>query len=111
MVCQGVEIMGATFGLEEFLVYPTTCFYYTYALLFLFIFLFLTFLIYNRERKDQVKPDMISAAGVSATAVLFLAGIATLIKTDSGISMLQQDIMMWIIGIWIVIVAIWFFKR
>lgn len=110
-VCSDLTVMGSNIGIVELLVYPTTCFYYTYAIIFFALFIVIALLLYNREREDIPKPDMISSIGTSATAVLFLALITTLIKTEDGIPMLQRDIFIYIFVIWIVLVAIWFFKR
>ncbi len=111
MVCEDLSIMGSNIGLVEILVYPTTCFYYTYAFFFFALFILLSLFLYNREREDFPKPDMISAIGTSATAIFFLALIGTLIKTSDNIPMVQLDIFRYIFVIWIVLVAIWYFKK
>lgn len=111
MVCQALDIMGSNLNIVDLLVYPTTCFYYTYAIIFFAFFIILALFLYNREREQFVKPDMISSLGTSATAVLFLGLIGTLIKTDSNIPMVQSDIFLYMFVIWIVIMAIWYFKR
>ncbi len=111
MPCQDLSVMGNNIGLVEILVYPTTCFYWTYAVLFFSLFVLLSLFLYNKERENFPKPDMISSIGTSATAVLFLSLIGTLIKTSDNIPMVQRDIFMFIFVIWIILVAIWFFKR
>lgn len=111
MPCQGLEIMGSSINLVDYLVFPTTCFYYFYAIIFFGLFILLTLLLYNRERELLVQPDLISSIGVSATAIMFLATIATTIKSTSGIPMLQQDLFLFIIALWIVSIIVWFFKK
>lgn len=111
MACQGLDIMGTNLSFADYLIYPTTCFYYTYAVIFFALFAIITFLLWNRERELFVKADMMSSMGVSATAILFLALISTLISSTNGIPMLQRDIFLFIVAFWIVISGIWFFKR
>ena len=111
MVCLGmIEAMGSLSSWADWIVYPTTCYYYFYALIFFVLFGILMFALFNREREELAKPDLISSAGVSATAIMFLASIATLIKSTSGIPMLQTDIFVYIIAMWIVLAGLWFFK-
>lgn len=111
MVCQGLEIMGTGFEIIDFIIYPTTCFYYFYAVILFGLFIAITFLLHNREREIILKADLISSAGVSATAILFLALILTLIKNTSGIPALQQDIFLYVIAVWVTLMAVWFFKK
>ena len=111
MTCQDLTVMGNSIGLVEFFVYPTTCFYYTYAMIFFSLFILLALFLYNKERQDFTKPDMISSIATSATAILFLSLITTLIKTEDNIPMLQFDIFRYIFAIWIILVAIWYFKK
>jgi len=112
MACtQLLEAMGNTLEWADYLVYPTTCFYYFWAVIFFGLFVLIAFFLFNREREDLVKPDLISSLGVSATAILLLAVIATLIESGNGIPMLQSDIFLYIIAFWIVIVGFWYFKK
>lgn len=111
MVCQSLSIMGNNIGLVEMFIYPTTCFYHFYSVIFFFIFASMTLLLYNKDRDKFVKADMISSAAVSATFIFFIALIGTLIESSNGIVMVQQDIFRYIIAIWIVLVGLWFFKK
>ncbi len=112
MVCQGIEIMGITMNFADFLVFPTTCFYHFWSVIFAGLFILLTLFLYNKEREDIIKPDIISSAGTAASAVWLLALIGTLItSTQDSIPMVQVDIFIYITGIWITISGIWFFKK
>lgn len=112
MVCEDLSVMGNNIGLVEILIYPTTCFYYTYAFIFFALFILLSLFLYNREKGDGLlKPDMISSLGTSASAILFLALIGTLIKTTDNIPLVQFDIFRYIFVIWMVLAAVWYWKR
>lgn len=110
MVCQTLAQFGiSTFG--DFLVYPTSCFYHFYSVIFGGLFLILVLSIYFGEKKQNIKPDMISNLGVSSLAIFFLSLIGTLIKSSSGIPMIQQDIFTYILSFTIIFVGLWYFKR
>jgi len=111
MPCEGLSIMGSSLGIEDILVFPVTCYYYFWAVILVTLFIILSYILYNREREDQVKPDLISILGISSTATLFLAVIGSLIKSTSGIVMIQQDILLYCVAVWIIFVSIWFFKK
>lgn len=111
MVCQGLDVMGPSLGFADYIVYPTTCFYHFYAVILFGLFILILFILHNRDRELILKADLISSAAISATAILFLSIIATLIKSTSGLPMLQQDIFLYVIAFWIAIVSIWFFKK
>lgn len=111
MPCQDLSIMGSRLGIEDYLVYPTTCYYYFYAVILLVLFIIIAFVVYHREKEEQPQADLISNLGVGSTAVMVLAVIGSLITSTNGIPMIQQDILLTIVAIWIVIAAIWFFKK
>lgn len=111
MVCSGLEIMGANQTIADYLVFPTSCVYSFWGIIFFTLFILLTFILYNKEREIFVQADLISSAGVSATAVMFLLVVGSLIKSATGIPMIQQDILLTGIAFWIVISAIWFAKK
>lgn len=115
MVCQGItEVFPGTIGLAEYLVFPTTCFYYFYASIFFGIFIVIAWTIYMKEKESFQKPDMISTLGVTCLAIFFLALIGTLIKTspaNGSVPMIQSDIFRYILAFTVVFVSVWFFKR
>jgi len=111
MVCQDLTIMGSRTGIEDLLVYPTTCYYYFWAVMLFTLFIVLAFILYNREREESTQADLISSMGVSSTAILVLAVIGSLITSTNGLPMIQRDILLTVVAIWIVISAIWFFKK
>ncbi len=110
MVCQGIDVMGTNLSFADYLVFPTTCFYHFYSVIFFGLFLLLVFILFQTERETNPKPDIVSIIGVSATAILFLAVIATSIKSTGGIPMLQRDILLYIVALWIAISSVWYFK-
>ena len=111
MPCQDLTIMGTRTGLEDLLVYPTTCYYHFWSVMLFVIFIVIAFALYNREREVTTQADLISSLGVSATAVMFLAIVGSLISSTNGIPMIQQDILLFVVAFWVVISAIWFFKK
>ena len=111
MVCEDLSIMGSDIGMVEILIYPTTCFYYFYAVIFFALFIVIALYLYNKEREKFTKADMIGSLATSSTAILFLSLIGTLIKTSSGIPMVQNNIFLYIFAIWIILVSLWFFKK
>ena len=108
MVC--AEFTGITTP-GDLLVFPTGCFYFFYLVVLGTIFLTLTLILYNKEKEDQVKSDIISILGVSSIATIILALIGTLIENSAGIPMVQNDIFLYVLAMGIVFISIWFFKR
>lgn len=111
MACRGLEVMGANQTIADYLVFPTSCVYSFWAIMFFTLFILITFVLYNREREVFVQADLISSAGVSATAIVFLLVVGSLIKSSTGIPMIQQDILLGGVAFWIIISAMWFFKK
>lgn len=111
MVCQDLTIMGARIGIEDYLVYPTTCYYHFWSVVLFVLFVIISYGLYNRERETQVQPDLISSLGVGSTVILFLTIIGTLITSTDGTPMIQQDVLLIVVAFWIVISGIWFFKK
>ncbi len=108
MVCAaftGITTVG------DLLVWPTGCYYYFYLVVFATIFITLTLILYNKEKEEIVKADIISSLGVSSIVVLILALIGTLVKNSADIPMVQQDIFLYIFAFAIVFIAIWFTKK
>lgn len=110
MVCTTIADFGIS-TLGDFLVYPTICDYYFYAKILAGIFILLVLIIYFTEKQILIKPDILSSMGVSSLAVLFLAGIGSLITSSGNIPMIQQDILIYTFAFTIVFLAIWFFKE
>ena len=108
MVCSGFT--GIT-TVGDFLVWPTGCNYYFYLVVFATIFITLALILYNREKEEIVKADIISSLGVSSIVTLILALIGTLIQNSAGIPMVQQDIFLYIFAFSIIFILIWFFKK
>ncbi len=98
-------------NIEDILVWVTICNYYIYLIVFATIFATLTFFLYNKEKEERLRSDIISCMGVSSIVTLFLALIGTLIKNTAGIPMVQQDIFLYVFAFSIIFIAIWFFKK
>ncbi len=108
MVCAGFT--GIT-TVGDWLVWPTGCNYYFYLVVFATIFITLTLILYNKEREEIVKADIISSLGVSSIVTLILALIGTLIRNTANIPVVQQDIFLYIFAFTIVFILLWFFKK
>ena len=108
MVCSAFTGMTSV---GDLLVWPTICNYYFYLVVFATIFITLALILYNREREEVVKSDVISSLGVSSIVILILALIGTLITNSAGIPMVQQDIFLYIFAFSIIFILIWFFKK
>ncbi len=108
MVCSaftGITTLG------DFLVWPTDCYYYFYLVVFATIFITSTLILYNKEKEERIRADIISSMGVSSIVVLVLALIGTLIKNSASIPMVQNDIFLYIFAFSIIFILLWFFKR
>lgn len=108
MVCSaftGITTIG------DWLVWPTDCNYYFYLIVLLTIFITLTLILYNREKEERIRSDLISCLGVSSVATTILALIGTLIKNSDNIPMVQNDIFLYIFAMTIVFIMIWLFKK
>ncbi len=107
MVCSGLEILinANTTGLGDILAYPTSCDYYFYAKIMAAFFIVITFIIYYGERDRFKDPDLLSAAGVSALATIFVTFAASLV------GLIQTDVFIEILVAGLVIVAIWLLKK
>jgi len=104
MVCAGIETLSDT-SITGILSYPTLCDTQFYAIIMAAIFIILSFGLFMRDRERETKPDIISAMGVSAIAVIFLSLIGTLI------GFIQQAIFIEIFVIGMVIIVIWMLKK
>ena len=108
MVC---EIFTNINNIGDLLVWPTSCNYYIYLVVFVTIFITLSSILYYAQKEEQRRGDMISSMGVSAIAVILLALVGTLIKNTDNIPMMQRDIFLYIFASGIVFILIWFFKK
>ena len=108
MVCSGFTGI-ASWG--DMLVWPTACNYYFYLIVLAVVFITLSLILYNREKEERIRADMISSLGVSSIVTLILALIGTLIKNTAGIPMIQNDIFLYIFALAIIFILIWFFKK
>ena len=108
MVC--ATFTGIT-NIGDLLVWVTICNYYIYLIIFATVFITLTLILYNKEKEDRLRSDIISCMGVSSIAILFLALIGTLIKNTAGIPMVQLDIFLYIFSFSVIFILIWFFKK
>ncbi len=108
MVC---AIFTEINNIGDLLVWPTSCNYYFYLIVFATVFITLAFILWNRQKEDEVTADMISSLGVSSIAVIFLALIGTVIKDSNNIPMVQQDIFLYVFAVGIIFILLWFFKK
>ena len=103
-LCPGIETLSDT-SIVGILSYPTICDTQFYGKIMAAIFIILAFGLFMRDRDRETKPDMISAMGVSAIAVIFLSLIGTLI------GFIQQTIFIEIFVVGMVLIVIWMLKK
>ncbi len=108
MVC---SIFTNINSVGDFLVWPTSCNYYIYLVVFITLFITLSLILYNKQKDSEIRADIVSSMGVSAIATIILTMIGTLIKNEADIPMVQQDIFLFVFAGGIVFILIWFFKR
>lgn len=104
MVCVGIETLTDK-SITGLLSYPSICDPQFYAKIMAAIFIILAFGLFMRERQREIKPDIISALGVSALATIFLSLIGTLV----GFITTTVFIEIFVIGM--ILVVIWMLKR
>ena len=107
MVCtpiSGIE------SISDFLVWPTTCSYYFYLIIFGTLFTIIAWVSYKAEKDRTGTGDMIPSLGVGSIAISSLAAIGTLVKNTQGIPMVQSSILLYVVAATIVFVLIWIFK-
>lgn len=95
----------------DLLIWPTSCNYYIYLVVFATIFITLTLILYNRQKESEIKGDLVSSLGVSSIVIILLALIGTLIKNSADIPMVQSDIFLYVFAFGIIFILIWFFKK
>lgn len=107
MVCSGLEVLIAqnSTGLASILAFPTSCDYYFYAKIMAAFWIVITFILYYADRDRFKEPDIISSAGVSALATIFVTFAGSLL------GIIQRDIFIEILVAGLVFVAIWLLKR
>ena len=107
MPCDGLEILitANTTGLADILAFPTSCDYYFYAKIMVSFFIVVTFALYYGERLRLKDPDMISSAGVSALATIFVTFVGTLL------GIIQRDVFTEILAAGFIIIAVWLLKK
>ncbi|KKM14618.1 hypothetical protein LCGC14_1704340 [marine sediment metagenome] len=103
-LCPGIETLSDT-SIIGILSYPNICDAQFYAKIMAAIFIILAFGLFMRDRNRETKPDIISAMGVSAIAVIFLSLIGTLI------GFITNEIFIEIFVVGMILVVIWMLKR
>lgn len=104
MVCVGIETLSDK-SITGILSFPTICDPQFYAKIMAGIFIILAFGLFMRDRERETKPDIISALGVSAIAVIFLSLIGSLI------GFIQTSIFIEIFVVGMIFVVIWMLKK
>lgn len=104
MVCKGLEILtdDTIIGILQF---PTSCDYQFYAKIMGAFFVVLSFILFNNDKDELRKPDMISCLGVSAIATISVAVMGTFIK------IIQLDILIEIVVVGMIFIVLWLLKR
>ena len=78
MVCAGLETLTDT-SIVGILSYPNTCSPQFWAIIMGALFTIITLTLFQIDRGRETKADIISSAGVSAIATIFLSLIGTLV--------------------------------
>lgn len=98
-----------TYG--DWLVYPTSCFYYFWLVVLGVVWLVLSLTLFYNQREREIQADALSSMGVSSIAIISLALIGTLIKNSDNIPMIQQDIFLYVLSIGLALIIIWLWKK
>ena len=104
MVCAGLETLIDN-SITGILAFPTSCDYWFYGKVMFAFWIIISFILFNRDKDKLIKPDMVSAMGVSAIVTIFVAFLGTAIK------IIQADVMIRIFVIGMIFVVIWLIKR
>lgn len=104
MVCKGLETLTDN-TIAGILNFPTSCFYRFYEGIMVAFFIILALILFNKEREEFVKADMISSLGVSAIVTIVISFFGTLV------GIIQQDILVEIFAGGMVFIIIWFLKN
>ena len=104
MVCRGLEIItdDTIVGLLSF---PTSCHYYFYGEIMFAFWLIVALSLFRLDEDRFIKPDFLSASGVSAAATIFVSLMGTLL------GIIPQDIFIYIFTLGMVLIAIWILKK
>lgn len=105
MVCQGLEAIGTSPTLVDFMSYPTLCDFQFYAKIMGALFIIIAVALYFSDRERLPKADFISAMGVSAIATISIA----LAGTVAGF--IQQEIFLEVLVPCAIIIVIWMLKK
>ena len=103
-LCPGIETLTDK-SIVGIMSYPTLCDIQFYAKIMAAIFIILSFGLFMRDRDREIKPDIISAMGVSAIAVIFLSLIGTLI------GFIQPEIFIELFVVGMILIVIWMLKK
>jgi len=104
-------MIGNMDEIVDWLIYPTSCYYYFWSTILFGLFILLVLTLYFRERDRETHPDIISNMGVSSMAIIFLSLILTLMKNSDGIPVLQSDLFIYHIVFGLILILIWIFKK
>lgn len=95
----------------DFLVFPIGCHYFFYLEFFLVILGILTWGLYHVEKSaSALDADFLSSLGVSSIVVTVLAVFGTFIQNADGMSMVQTDVLLYLLAITVPIIGIWIFR-
>lgn len=103
MVCAGLETLTDT-GIAGILSYPNSCDPNFWLIIMGALFTIITLTLFQIDRSRETKADIISSAGVSAIAIIFLSLIGTLV----GFITTSKFITILVLGG--VIITIWMLK-
>lgn len=105
------EILSNLSTMADFFVWPTSCNYNFYLIIFLVFIVLLGWRIYKVEEKRKGTGDLLSAFAISSLSIAIIAILGTLVKSTDGIPMIQSDILLIFLAIAVPLNALWYFKN
>lgn len=105
------EMISNLNTIADFLVWPTSCNYNFYLIIFLVFTVIIGWSIYVREKNEKGTGDLMGAFAISSLGITIVSVIGTLIKSTDGIPMIQGDILLIFLAITIPLNAIWYFSN
>lgn len=95
----------------DLLVWPTSCNYYFYLIIFEFLLGLFLWSSYKESEERIGLADILSSSAIASLVIVFLGMIGTLIKNSSSVPMIQSDIFLILIAQFIVLFMLWRFKK
>lgn len=100
---------------SDLLVWPNTCTFYFYLVIFLVLVAIVGWFVYKREKKDVGRGNLVSSYAVTLLAFSFLAVMASLIHGDTGvlatIALFPSDNLLYMFALTVLFILMWIFGK